>query len=110
MRVQNNNRQICYDSLKKYGVRECVDPTGYHRALLANHPELVERQKALNRERYANDPEYALRKNAECREYYAKNAEQERSRGREYYAAQKAKGLVYRKGSDGKKHWVLKEN
>ena len=61
-KLQNNNRQVCIDSLKKYGVRACENPVGYQR------------------ERYANDPEYAERRRAKARERYAQNAEQRRAR------------------------------
>jgi hypothetical protein len=48
-KLQNNNRQICDDSLARYGVRECEDKRAYARALYANNPEFAEREKARNR-------------------------------------------------------------
>ena len=56
---QNNNRQICYDSLKKYGVRKCEDRNAYQRARYANNPEEIlaknaayaAKQKALGKVR-----------------------------------------------------------
>lgn len=47
--MQTNNRQICEDSLARYGVRKCKAPADYQRALLANNSEYSERQRAYNR-------------------------------------------------------------
>lgn len=49
-KVQQNNRQMCEDSLAKYGVRYCEDVNAYARALYANNPEYAERQRINVRE------------------------------------------------------------
>jgi hypothetical protein len=93
--MQNDNRQICEDSLAKYGVRKCQDSAGYQRARYANNPEFAERQRARCRarkqERYARDPEFA---------------ERERAYSREYEAKQRALGRRRRRCPDGKERWL----
>ena len=79
-KMQNNNRQVCEDSLATYGVRSCDDLARYHQ---------VYRAKNLDH----------LRANG--REYYAKNLEQLRAKHREYYAKRKALGILYRTLPDG---------
>lgn len=49
-RLQNNNRQICEDSLARYGVRECEDQNAYKRARRVKDPEFAERERARCRE------------------------------------------------------------
>jgi hypothetical protein len=87
-KTQQSNRQVCEDSLERYGVRRCEDRNAYQRA------------------RRAKDPEYAERVRAKNRKWRAKNAEKERARGREKYAKQKALGRRYRKCPDGKQRYL----
>lgn len=87
-KMQNNNRQVCEDSLAKYMVRSCDDLVRYHQ---------VYRAKNLDHLR------------AKGRDYYAKNLEQQRAKHREYYAKQKALGIRPRKCPDGKTHWLTDE-
>ena len=87
-KMQQNNRQICEDSLAKYGVRECEDPRAYHRA------------------RYENDPEYSRRIRATAREWIAKNPERNRTNVHEWQDRQRALGRHPRKCPDGKHHWL----
>ena len=61
------------------------------------HTQANNTRKVLNR----ND--YGVRERDNKRDYC-------RAYSAAHYVAQKAKGLVRRKGSDGKKHWVAKEN
>ena len=49
-RLQNNNRQMCEDSLAKYGVRSCDDLAAYKRAYRAKTPDFAERDRARSRE------------------------------------------------------------
>jgi hypothetical protein len=94
-KLQQDNRQVCEDSLARYGVRECEDKRAYKRALYANNPEFAERERARAREyraqQRASNPEYV---------------ERERARGREKYAKQKALGKHTRRCPDGKQRFL----
>jgi hypothetical protein len=78
--MQSNNRQICEDSLARYGVRKSEDKRAYDRT--------------YKREYYANNPEYAERQHA---------------RNREWHEKQKALGKRQRKCPDGKKRRLTDE-
>lgn len=52
--MQQDNRQVCEASLKKYGVRRCEDVNAYKRALYANNPEYAERVRARHRQYMRN--------------------------------------------------------
>lgn len=120
-KTQQSNRQVCEDSLAKYGVRRCEDRNGYYRARRAKDPEYAERvrsknreyyaknaehERARGRERYANNSERVL---ARQREYYAANPERMRTRSRKYYERQRELGRRLRKCPDGKQHWISDE-
>lgn len=117
-KTQQNNRQVCYDSLAKYGIRSCEDPVAYNRARRTKDPRYAESVRASNRKYYAKNAEKcrassheryvknAEQRRANRREYYAKNAEQQRANAREYRAQQKARGKHDRKCPDGSRQWL----
>lgn len=103
---QNDNRQVCYDSLAKYGIRQCEDPAAYKRALLANNHEYAERKRAHEREYWAQNTEQCR---ARSRAYKAKHAEHVRAYNREWKAKQRALGRRYRTCPDGSRQWLTDE-
>ena len=112
-KTQADNQQRVDDSIAKYGVRECDNPTDYARAYRANNPEFAEWQRTYQRERYANNPEqkrtYQRDRN---RERYANDpefVEQCCAYQREYRAKQKALGKRFRICPDGKRKWLTDE-
>ena len=94
-KMQSDNQQRVDDSIERYGVRYCDNPAEYQRALRANSPELVERERAYRREYYAKNAEQVRAKDRERkRERYANDpefAEKKRARDRAYYEKRKAR-------------------
>ena len=84
-KMQADNTRNVDRGLAAYGVRECED------------------RKAYDATRYATNKQLRL---SGAHEYYAAHRAERVARATSYRAAQKAKGLVYRKCSDGKHHWI----
>lgn len=104
-KMQADNRQICEDSLAKYGVRFCENRASYNQAYNRvrheNNPGLVELDRIYHRGWYAKNAE---QERARYLEYQAKNIERERARKRAYQARQRKLGKRQRKCPDGKYH------
>lgn len=105
-KIQMGNRQVCYDSLARYGVRSSENKDAYNHAYYAENGERI---KAAARERYASDPEYAELKRQQRREYRAGNPQQCREGYRKWREKQRLLGRRDRKCPDGVRRYLTDE-
>lgn len=112
-KLQNDNRQVCEDSLARYGVRACENLKEYLRAYREKNPEYIERQRASARKWYAKNAERKRAKNrAYMQDRLAKDpeyAKRQLTNVREWQDRQRALGRLPRKCPDGKTHWLTDE-